>query len=129
MEPGYARLAGGAAEGAGAPGGGACDMAARLRAALRRDPLVQAAMARAGGGGSILVWNGDGVQSDGEDGKGLAAVREAIVWEIAFAPPACRSRSVRGTVLLSLNDAAGPRLAMGSGAWRWSDMLRNSEAR
>jgi hypothetical protein len=118
---GEAELAAGGA-GGGAPGG-ACDMAARLRSALRRDPLVQAAVSHRGGG-AILVWNGDWVQSDGEDGKGLAAVREAIIWEIAFAPAACRSQAVRGLVLLSLNDAAGGRLTLGSDRWRWSDLLR-----
>jgi hypothetical protein len=30
---------------------------------------------------------------------------------------------MRGLVLLSLNDAPGaPRLVLGAGAWRWSDL-------
>jgi hypothetical protein len=104
-------------------------MARRLQAALRKDPLVQAAVARARlapgpGGRALLVWNGDWVQSGGEDGKGLAAVREAIMWEIGFAPPACRSELVRGYILLSLSEGAGStRLALGSPVWRWSDLL------
>jgi len=119
-----AALAGAARVGGGSPTG-ACDMARRLQTALRRDPLVQAAVAGRGAGKAILVWNGDWVQSDGEDGKGLAAVREAIMWEIAFAPPACRSEPVRGLVLFSLRDAPGSqaRLAVGSDQWRWSDLL------
>ena len=58
-----------------------------------------------------------------EDGKGLAAVREAIIWEVAFAPAACRTQPVHGLVLISLNDAPGaPRLVVGSDRWRWSDL-------
>jgi hypothetical protein len=113
---------------AGAGSGGGCDMARRVQDALRRDPLVGAAVARTVQGGAaarpIMVWDGDWVQSGGEDGKGLAAVREAITWEVAFSPPACRAEAVRGLVLISPSQAPGSmRLAVGSAAWRWSDLL------
>ena len=107
----------------GTGGGRACDMAGRVQNALRRDPLVRAAVAGSAGR-AMMVWNGDWVRSRGEDGKGLAAVREAIMWEVAFAPPACRAQPVRGLVLLSLKGVAGQaRLALGADAWRWSDLL------
>jgi hypothetical protein len=71
-----------------------------------------------------MVWNGDWVQSHSEDGKGLAAVREAIIWEIAFAPAACRTQPMHGLMLISLNDGSeSARLAVGHGEWRWSDLL------
>jgi hypothetical protein len=105
----------------GAGGGGECDMARRVQMAVRKDPLARAAI-HAAGGGAIVIWNGDWVQSGAQDGKGLAAVREAITWEVAFAPPACRHQHVRGLVLLSLNDGSA-RLALGAGDWRWSDLL------
>jgi hypothetical protein len=115
-------LAGAASADSGG-GGGQCDLARQLQGALRKDPLVQAAVASSGGK-AIMVWNGDWVQSSGEDGKGLAAVREAITWEIAFAPEACKSRPVHGLILLSMNSGAGAaRLAVGTGEWRWSDLL------
>jgi len=120
-----AQLAGASSADSGAPGG-ACDMARRVQRALRRDPLVQAAVAQAhpSTGSAFMVWNGDWVKSHGEDGKGLAAVREAIMWEVAFAPAACRAEPVRGLILISLNQGPGTaRLALGSGAWRWSDLL------
>jgi len=118
------QLAGAATAGGGGAAGGGCDMAARVQTALRKDPLVQAAVAGAAGK-ATLVWDGDWVQSHGEDGKGLAAVREAIIWEIAFAPEACRTQPVRGLVLLSMNEAGGgARLALGAAEWRWSDLLR-----
>ena len=111
---------GGQGEGGGG-GGGECDMTARVQAALRKDPLARAAV-HAAGGRSIVIWNGDWVQSGAEDGKGLAAVREAITWEVAFAPAACRHQRVRGPVLLSLNDGS-PQVELGAGEWRWSDLL------
>ena len=67
-----AQLAGAASADSGS-GGRPCDMARRLQAALRRDPLVQAEVARSHTGKAFMVWNGGWVKSDGEDGKGLAA--------------------------------------------------------
>jgi hypothetical protein len=71
-----------------------------------------------------VVWNGEWVQHGLEEGKGLASVRQAIAVEVAFAPRPCRAQPMQGLVLLSLNDAPGsPRLVLGAGAWRWSDLL------
>jgi hypothetical protein len=120
-----AQIAGASSGGDGGIGGSGhgCNMAGRLQGALRRDQLVQAAVATLQGK-AVMVWNGDWVQHEGEDGRGLAAVREAIMWEVAFAPAACRAEPVHGLVLLSLNSrAGGTRLAVGSGEWRWSDLL------
>jgi hypothetical protein len=98
-------------------------MARAVQQALRRDPLVRTAVENANRlGKAIMLWNGDWVRSGEQDGKGLSAVREAILWEVAFAPEACRNQPVRGLVLLSLADG-NTRFAIGSGAWRWSDLL------
>ncbi len=107
----------------GGGGGGGCDMARAVQQALRRDPLVRNAVSEANRRGkSIMLWNGDWVRAGVQDGKGLSAVREAVMWEVAFAPEACRNRPVHGLILLSLADG-GTRFAIGSGAWRWSDLL------
>jgi hypothetical protein len=104
-------------------------MVRRLQEALRRDLKVQIAATEAhraagGAGAALLVWNGDWVQSSGEDGKGLASIRQAITIEVAFAPEACRTQPVHGLVLISLNDTPGSaHLALGSRNWRWSDLL------
>ncbi|HEX7758328.1 MAG TPA: hypothetical protein VF459_02415, partial [Caulobacteraceae bacterium] len=106
-----------------------CDMTRRLQTALRKDPRVQAAVADARSaqvspGKAMLVWNGAWIRSHGQDGNGLAAVREAIMWEVAFAPGVCRAEPVRGLILISLNDGPGAaRLVVGQGQWRWSDLL------
>lgn len=119
---GEGELAGAATAGSG--GGGACDMIRRIQAALRTDRLVRAAVANAEPGKAILVWNGGWIRHLDQDGAGLAAVREAMTWEIGFAPEACRRQRMHGLVLISLNDAPGSaRLVLGGGDWRWSDML------
>jgi len=90
---------------------------------LRRDRLVRAAVEDANRlGKSVMLWNGDWVRSGGQEGKGLSAVREAIMWEVAFVPAACRNQRMHGLVLLSLEDGA-TRFAIGSDEWRWSDLL------
>lgn len=118
-----AQLAGAAGAGDGGGGGGGCNTAWTVQQALRRDPLVRTAVENAQRlGKAIMIWNGDWVRSGGEDGKGLSAVREAITFAVAFAPEACRNQQVHGLVLLSLADG-DTRFAIGSGEWRWSDLL------
>jgi len=114
----------GATTSASGAGGGTCNMARWLEGQLRKDYRVRAAMADVNRGRPILVWNGSWIIHPGQEGAGLAAVREVLMWEIAFAPEACRSKPVRGLIMLSLNDGpSGARLAFGAGEWRWSDML------
>ena len=119
-------LAGATTAGSGPPGR-PCDMVQRLQNALRKDADVRAALTgahRAAASKAIVIWNGDWVTSPGQEGKGLAGVREAMMIEIAFAPAACRAEPMHGLVLVSLgDDPTSARLAFGSGKWRWSDML------
>lgn len=117
-----AQLAGaGNAESGGS--GQSCNMARRLQDVLRRDPLVQTSVAGLGGK-AVMVWNGDWVWMHGEVGKGLAAVRQAMMWEIAFAPESCRTQAMHGLIVLTSNGTDGPaRLVVGSDQWRWSDLL------
>jgi hypothetical protein len=116
-------LAGAATAGSGRGGGEACDMAEIIQTALRNDAKVQAAVARVNSGKAIHVWNGHWVQSPGEEGLGLAGVRETIMVKVGFAPAACRNQAMRGLVLLSLNDSGTARVVIGGGAWKWSDLL------
>ncbi|HSV04387.1 MAG TPA: hypothetical protein VLI41_14425 [Phenylobacterium sp.] len=106
-------------------GGGECNMAAWLEAKLRGDRRVREAMAAAYRGKPLLLWrDGTWIQRSGEEGQGLAAVREAVMWEVAFAPVACRRQPVHGLVLLKLAAGPGsPRVVIGGGAWRWQDLL------
>ncbi len=103
-------------------------MVRRVQDALRGNPGVVAAAARAHGAlpasqRALLVWNGDWVLNPGEEGRGLAGLRQAISVAVAFAPRECRSQSMRGLILLTLADGQNaPRLALGQGQWRWSDL-------
>ena len=83
-------LAGAWTAGSGPPGR-PCDMVQRLERALRRDPDVRAAVARVrqngtGSSRAVRLWNGDWIRSTGEEGEGLAGVRQAIMVEVGFAP-------------------------------------------
>ena len=114
--------------GAGSAGsGGSCDMVARLQAKLREDDDIRRTVAevqRTVAGQALLVWDGDWRQNPGQAGKGLAGVRQAIALEVAFAPLACRTQPMRGLVLVTLSDGpGGARVALGTGRWRWSDLL------
>lgn len=124
----------GEGEGSGAGSGGRpCDMVRRVQTALRKDPRVRAAVAdaeaaRGAPGRALYVWNGAWIRSRGQEGEGLAAAREAIMWEVAFAPESCRAEPVHGLVLFSLSDASGSGLVVGGGTWRWQDLLRPKAA-
>lgn len=123
VEVSDSQLAGAARAGSGGEGG-SCNMPLLLQTALRRDHLARAALAEAHRGRPILVWNGAWVRRPGQEGEGLAAVRESIMWEVGFAPEACRSQVVQGLVLLSMGDNPdAPQIVLGQGQWRWTDLL------
>jgi hypothetical protein len=109
----------------GGGGGGECNMVQWLQDKLRENPEVRAAVAQAEDARrGAYVWNGDWIRSQGEEGEGLAVVRQAMMVHIAFAPPACRAEPVDGLVVISLSDSpGGPKVALGQGRWDWSDLL------
>lgn len=115
--------------GGGSGNGGGCDLVREIQNALRDDAEVREAVTTAhrtaGSNRALLVWDGDWRQTPGQSGKGLAGVRQAIALEVAFAPQACRREAMRGMVLITMSDAPGaPRVALGTGSWRWSDLLQ-----
>ncbi|WP_312687313.1 hypothetical protein [Brevundimonas nasdae] len=128
--PGGGGSGAGAGSGSGAgASGGRCDMVRRVQDRLRRTPSVRTAVSEAGramnaSGRAILVWDGDWLQSQGQSGKGLAGVRQAIALEVAFSPPECKTQAMHGLAVLSIEDGpGGARLALGKSSWRWSDLL------
>lgn len=119
----------GSGSGSGSGTGGVCNMIERLQNALRDDPRIRARLTEAyqssgARGRAIVIWNGDWVLSPGQDGKGLAGVRQAVAVVVGFSPRECKSQTVRGYVVVTLSDDPGaPKLALGTGQWRWSDLL------
>lgn len=123
-EVGEAELAGAGTAASGAGGGQGCNMTQFLQGKLRRDRRVQAAVSEIHRGKAIRVWDGSWVRHGVQEGAGLAAVREAIQWEVGFAPEACKEERVQGLVVISLADTPGSaRIALGAGSWRWTDLL------
>ena len=108
-------------------------MARAVQQALRRDRLVRPAVQDANRlGKSIMLWNGDWVQTGAQEGKGLSAVREAVMWEVAFVPETCRNQRMHGLVLLSLEDGTtrfAIGLAMGGSAGPAPDGIRTLSAK
>jgi len=118
---------GGGESAGGGSGGGGCNTARVLQRALQRDPMVSRAVMSAGRAGkAVMLWDGAWVRSGDQDGKGLSGVRQALTWELAFTPAACRDKRMQGLVVLSLVD--GTRFAIGAENWRWSDLLEVPEA-
>jgi hypothetical protein len=121
----------GSGTGTGDGAGSHCDMVRRIQAALRADAKLRAAAFSAQSTSTdpraIRIWNGDWIRGQGQEGKGLAGLRQAIMVEVGFAPEACRNQPVRGLVLITFGDGPGaPRIALGQGAWKWTDLLGRS---
>jgi hypothetical protein len=123
---GYGGSGSGLGGGSGS-GQGACNMVRRLQDALRNDAKVRAWIqeeSRERSGRPTRLWSGDWIRSGVQEGKGLAGVRQAIIVKVGFAPAACRAQVVNGPVLIKLGDeASAPRIVLGKGRWRWSDLL------
>ena len=105
-------------------------MIERLQNALRDDPRIRARLTEAyrdsgARGRAIVIWNGDWVLSPGQDGKGLAGVRQAVAVVVGFSPRECKSQAVRGYVVVTLSDDPGaPKLALGTGQVTPLQMVR-----
>ena len=73
---------------------------------------------------AVMLWDGGWVESPGRAAAGVTAIRMALIVGVRSAPPACQLQLVRGPELIILT-AGGEStvLAIGSGEWRWGDLL------
>ena len=89
--------------------GGACDLTAPVQAALQSNEGVRASLPR--------------------DATAIAMIRDVVAGTVAVASPECRLQPQAGPRLLMLS---GPGdtvvLAVGSGVWRWQDLLDTAVA-
>ena len=113
--------------------GGACDLTDPVRAALIESPLVQERLARMprahrSVANAIMVWNVDWIVSDHRlDIEALDAIRDVVAGTIAAASDDCRMQDQSGPRLIILPGAdTNIVLALGSGAWRWQDVLQTA---
>lgn len=117
----------------GTAAGGSCDLTEPVQAALRTSSDVQTAVPKIprserSVANAIMVWNNHWIGQD-QHMPPLAtiAVRDVIAATIAAATPACRLQIQAGPRLLTLPGTPQTTvLALGSGHWRWQDLLNTA---
>ena len=103
-------------------GGKACGILAAVQSVVQSDLAVRAAIDRIpqqqrSVANAIMLWDRNWL---GADGPIQAAIRQTV----AAAAPICRDEAVIGPRLLIVPGPGGVTvLALGSGAWRWSELL------
>ena len=113
--------------------GGACDLTGPVRAALEESVEVEAVLQRMprahrSVANAVMVWNVDWVASDDRlDREALEVIRDVVAGTVAAASPECRLQQQGGPRLIVLpGDGENIVLALGSGLWRWQDMLQTA---
>ncbi|WCT74451.1 hypothetical protein PQ455_04255 [Sphingomonas naphthae] len=106
-----------------------CDLAARVRDALRGDAAVQASLGRLphdarSVANAVMLWDGRWIDgADRASHRALDTVRQAVLATVAQAPGICRTETQTGPSLLTLAGPPDTVLALGSGQWRWDDLF------
>lgn len=106
-----------------------CQLTAWLQQALQADPQVQAALPQIprparSVANAIMLWNGAWIEPQTTASVGVLTLHQAVIAGIRAAPAACREQVIQGPELIILLDGAGATvLAIGSGEWRWADLL------
>ena len=120
-----------------ADAGGACDLTAPVQAALQaseavRDSIPQIPRDQRSVANAIMVWNVAWIVPDARSGGQIdnaaaEIIRETIAGTIAAASPSCRLQPQGGPRLIILpGDPDNLVLALGSGSWRWQDLLETA---
>ena len=112
-----------------------CQLTVWLQQALQADPQVQIALpliprpARSVAN-AIMLWNGAWVEPPAQASGGVSTLQQALIAGIRAAPIACQDQVIHGPELIILLDGAGATvLAIGSGDWRWADLLKPAHER
>ena len=109
--------------------GEACQLSLWLQQALQVDPQVQQALLRIptparSVANAIMIWDGAWVDPRARAAPGFADIRAALIAGIRAAPAACQAEVISGPEFVILGDGlATTILVVGSGQWRWGDML------
>ncbi len=113
-----------------AASGGACDLTDPVQAALQQSEAVAASLpqipqARRSVANAIMVWNAHWVSlHETLDPAAMAAIRDTVAGTVAAASPECRLQPQSGPRLILLPGVSETTvLAVGSGVWRWQDLL------
>lgn len=109
--------------------GETCQLTQWIQAELSADPTVAGALAsipRAARSvaNAIMLWDGAWIETRAVSPSQIEPIRHAVILGVRNAPPACLDEEMRGPLLMSVNDRHGATLlAVGSGVWKWSDLL------
>lgn len=113
--------------------GGACDLTEPVQAALRESEAVAASLPeipeeRRSVANAIMIWNTQWVAlHETLDPAAMTAIRDSIAGTIAAASPECRLQPQSGPRLIVLPGVGDTTvLALGSGVWRWQDLLETA---
>jgi hypothetical protein len=118
---------------ASAASGQDCQVAAWLQQALQANGEVQAALAAVpradrSVANALMLWDARWVAQSPSAVAGVSVVRAALAAGVRAAPDRCRMAVVRGPELITVADATGTTLlAIGSGEWRWADLLADDD--
>lgn len=113
-----------------AANGGACDLTAPVQAALQSSVAVRASLPlippdKRSVANAIMLWKVAWLAEDQQlDATAIAAIQGVVTETVAAATPECRLQPQAGPRLLLLPGAGDTVvLAVGSGQWRWQDLL------
>ncbi len=116
-----------------AAAGGACDLTEPVRAALQANLDVVASLPdipsdRLSVANAIMIWKTAWLADDSAlDSTAVAMIRDVVAGTIAAATPECRLQPQVGPRLLLLSGTGDTVvLAVGSGEWRWQDLLETA---
>jgi len=110
-----------------------CAVGEWLAIALRNDPSVQVALAAVplsarSVANAVMLWNGEWATPPSDAAGGMTTIRAVVVAGISAAPAACQVETISGPVLIPVGDSADTTvLAIGSGSWRWQDLLQRKQ--
>ncbi len=110
--------------------GGACDLSGPVQLALQTSPAVQDALSQIptvqrSVANAVMLWDGSwNAASERLAPAALQVIRDVIAGTAAAAGEGCRLQLQSGPRLLYLpGNGATTVLAMGSGEWRWQDVI------
>ena len=120
-----------------ASGGGGCQLAGEVAAAILANPAAMAELAALPPGvrsdaDAVMIWNGGwagqtldtGPQGATPVGESATGLRSLIEQTVAASSAQCRATALTGPVLVPIAEAGRTTmLAIGSGVWRWGDLL------
>lgn len=114
--------------------GGACDLTGPVQAALQSSELVAASVPQIprdqrSVANAIMIWNAAWISPDARfDPAAFDAIRNVVAETVAAASEECRLQPQGGPRLIMLPGATeNTVLALGSGTWRWQDLLDTAQ--